>query len=168
MERLSKRIEVGANLAIIAVAILLGLVLVKNYLLAKPQPTDVVGSSEETKDKRISLPDVDWSKNGQTIVLAVSSTCHFCTESGAFYQQLAKAHGRTRFVAVLPQPIDQGERYLERLGVAVDDVRQSSLNSINVSGTPTIMLVNSEGVVTDTWVGKLQAQQEAEVLNKAK
>ena len=168
MDRLSKRIEIGANIAIIAVAVLLSLVIIKNYLIAKPQEkTDSVEYGNPGIAK-ISLPDVDWHKNGQTLVLAVSSVCHFCTESGPFYQQLAKAHGRTRLLAVLPQPVEEGKRYFETLGVAVDEIKQSSLNSIDVRGTPTLMLVNSDGVVINTWVGKLQAEQEAEVLSKAR
>ncbi len=169
MEHLSKKIEVGANIAIIVVALLLCVVLVKNYFIAKPQAkSDAFESSNAPKNTRISLPDVDWSKNGQTLVLAVSSACHFCTESGPFYQQISKVHGRTRLVAVLPQSEEEGKRYFEKLGVEVDEIKQSSLNSIGVRGTPTLMLVNSEGVVVNTWAGKLQAEQEADVLSKAK
>lgn len=169
MDHLSKRIEIAANIAIIAVAALLGIVLFKNYLVAKPQEkAPSVEYGNQAKNTKISIPDVDWHENGQTLVLAVSSVCHFCTESGPFYQQLAKAHGRTHLLAVLPQPVEEGKRYLETLGVAVDEIKQSSLNAIDVRGTPTLLLVNSDGVVTNSWIGKLQAEQEAEVLNKAK
>jgi hypothetical protein len=165
MDRLSKRIEVAANVAIIAVALLLGLVLIKNYLIVKQPENPAVRA---TKNAEISLPGVNWSKNSQTLVLAVSSTCHFCTESAPFYRQLAEAHSRTRLIAVLPQSSEEGKLYLEGLGVAVDEIKQTPLSSINVSGTPTLILVNNEGVITDTWVGKLQAAQEAEVLSKAR
>jgi hypothetical protein len=83
-----------------------------------------------------------------------------------FYQQLAKTHGGTRLIAVLSQPVDEGKRYLGTLGVSVDEVKQASLDFINVRGTPTLLLVNSDGVVVKTWVGKLPAEQEAEVLSK--
>jgi hypothetical protein len=96
----------------------------------------------------------------------VSTVCHLCTESGPFYQRLAKARGRTQLLAVLPQPIDEGKRYLEKLGVSVDKIRQVSLSSIDVRGTPTLMLVNSDGVVVNTWIGTLQVDREAEVLSK--
>jgi hypothetical protein len=169
MDSLSKRIEIGANIAIIAVAALLGLVLIKNYLVAdRQEQTDPVESGNQAKNTRIVLPDVDWQGNGQTLVLAVSSTCHFCTESGVFYQQLVRNQGKTRLVAVLPQSVKEGKRYFETLGVGIDEIRQSSLSAINVTGTPTLMLVNSDGVVVESWVGKLRAEQEAEVLNKAR
>jgi len=69
-------------------------------------------------------------------------------------------------IAVLPQPVDEGRRYLEQLGVKVDEIRQAPLSSINVRGTPTLMLVNSDGVVIKTWIGMLAAEQQEEVLNK--
>ena len=60
MDRLSKRIEVPANVAIIAVALLLGLVLINNYLIVKQPENPAVLA---TKNAEISLPGVNWSKN---------------------------------------------------------------------------------------------------------
>jgi hypothetical protein len=158
----------GANVAIIIVAALLGLVVIKNYLITTPEPkTDSVAVDAEPRNQtKISIPDVDWLKNGQTLVLALSTTCHFCTESGPFYQRLVKASGSTHLVAVLPQSVDEGKRYFEKLGVSVDEIKQASLSSIDVRGTPTLLLVNSDGIVVNTWVGKLQVAGEAEVLSK--
>jgi hypothetical protein len=36
----------------------------------------------------------------------------------------------------------------------------------NVSGTPTLILVNNEGVASDVWSGKLPADTESKVLSK--
>ncbi|OLE52276.1 MAG: hypothetical protein AUG51_18750 [Acidobacteria bacterium 13_1_20CM_3_53_8] len=172
MNNLARKIELASNLAIILVSLLLGMVLVKNYLLNKSTSIQnaaanpVAANGQNLVGTKISLPDVDWAKNGQTLVLALSSTCHFCSESAPFYQQLAKAHDGTRLIAALPQTISEGERYLHALGVSVDGVKQASLDSINVRGTPTLMLVNSDGRVIDSWVGKLPVDQEAEVLSK--
>ena len=165
----SKKIELVANVAIIVVACLLGVVLVKNYLLRAPsdksnERQDVGPLANEIK---LDSLNIDWKQNGQTLLLVVSSSCHFCTESAPFYRQLANGHQRTRLVAVLPQPIDEGKRYLDRLGFTVDDIKQASLSSINVTGTPTLMLVNSDGVVVQTWIGKLLEAQQEDVLRKS-
>jgi hypothetical protein len=167
---LSKRIELFANVAIIAIAALLGFVLIKNYLIktAETKAEYSQYSIEPRNRTKISLADIDWQKNGQTLVMAVSSTCHFCTESGSFYQQLAKAHDGTRLVAVLPQSVDEGKRYLAMLGVSVDEVKEATLASIDVRGTPTLMMVNSDGVVVNKWEGKLESEQEREVLSRIK
>jgi hypothetical protein len=117
--------------------------------------------------EKISLPDADWKKNQRTLVLALQIGCHFCSESSSFYQSLIQERarfGNIQFMAVLPQTVEESKDYLNRLGVAVDDVRQSSLGQIGVLGTPTLLLVNGAGVVTEAWDGKLQPEQEKCVL----
>lgn len=162
----SKKIELAANVAIIVVACLLATVLVKNYLVTRHTEQARNSQSQPLKNPTVSGLDIDWRQSKQTLLLAVSSTCHFCTESAPFYQQLARERGRTRLIALLPQPIDEGKRYLEGLGVTVDEIRQTPLSSLNVNGTPTLMLVDRDGVVIKTWVGRLAEEQQAEVLSK--
>ena len=67
-------------------------------------------------------------------------------------------------VAVLPQPVAEAEQYLNGEDVPVDQVKQATMADIGVRGTPTMLLVNSKGVVTKVWVGKVQPEQEQEVL----
>lgn len=145
---------------------------VKNYLLTKaspPGPNREAVGSEIRVGQALALPNVDWANNGRTLILALSTTCHFCTESGPFYQRLVKERGgNTRLIAVLPQAVSDGKNYLDRLGVSVDEVQQASLSSINIRGTPTLLLVNGKGVVVQEWVGRLPTEQETEVLSKVR
>jgi hypothetical protein len=67
-------------------------------------------------------------------------------------------------VAVLPQDVSEGRKYLNELGVPINEVRQSTLESLGVGGTPTLILVDNKGAVTDSWVGKLPPDKESEVL----
>jgi hypothetical protein len=57
-------------------------------------------------------------------------------------------------------------QYLSTLDLSVDEVRQSPLDALGVRGTPTLMFVNSGGVVTHVWIGKLPPAKEDEVLNR--
>jgi hypothetical protein len=162
-----KKIELLANVAIIVIALLLGAVLVKRYLMTDDQASRPAAEQIRPGTK-INLPGVDWSKSEQTLVLALSDGCHFCTESAGFYQRLAKEKasvGGVRLIAVLPQEISQGQTYLSKLGVAVDEVRQSTLSAIGVSGTPTLLLVDKNGAVKQSWLGKLPPDKETEVLS---
>lgn len=158
---ISKKIEIGANVAIIVVATLLATVVVKNYLWLSNQ-----ASSRETIVPKLTALDIDWSQNKQTLVLALSSNCRFCTESAEFYKELMKQRNSTRVIAVLPQITEEGRRYLQDLGVAVDEVRQAPLHSMNIAGTPTLVLVNSKGEVIGEWVGKLERDQQVEILKR--
>ena len=166
MVNVSKKIELAANLAIIVVACLLATVLVKSYLVAKPADQQVTNlQSPRVAPPIVSSLNINWNQNRQTLILAVSSNCHFCTESAPFYKKLGQNKGDTHLVAVLPQTVEEGRKYLERLGVSVDEVRQLSLDQMGVNGTPTLLLVDASGVVKQFWVGRLPSDQEAVVLD---
>ena len=170
MSTLLKRVELLANVAIILVAVLLGVVHVSHLTASTPdQPTRPASARREVRrGDKVTLP-VDWAKNSHTLLLVLQKGCHFCTESAPFYQRLVKetaVRSDIKLVAVLPQFIDEGKQYLKELGVDIADVRQGSPNEVNVGGTPTLILVNNEGVATDVWAGLLPPDKESTVLSK--
>jgi len=174
MNKLAQKIELASHIAIIIVAALISVVLVKNYLLSDSKAksgasnnTAIARNSGEAGivGKAISLPDTDWKRGDQTLVLVLSTGCNFCTESAPFYKEvIQKRKGSTRLVAVLPQSVEAGRKYLADLGIAVDEVRQAPPSSLGVQGTPTLLLVNKEGVITNSWRGKLPQEKELEVI----
>jgi len=170
---LNTRIELAANLTIIVVATLFAVVLVKDHFLNREPvaPSQnisqrVEGPNQMSGGTNLSSLGIDWKQNKQTLVLAISSTCHFCTDSATFYQTLIQNKKDTRIVAVLPQTVAEGKSYLQKLGVSVDEVRQLPLDKIGVRGTPTLMLINASGAVADSWIGKLSPDKEADVLKR--
>lgn len=165
LARLTKSIEFLANIAIIIVASLLATSLVKNYWINPTLPSTILSKTPASSVTNLSALEIDWKQSNQTLVLAVSSTCHFCSESAPFYKTLASNKGDTRIVAVLPQSVEEGRKYLSKLGVAVDDIKQAPLNEIGVSGTPSLILVDNSGVVKNFWLGKLSVEKEQIVLD---
>ncbi len=166
--KFTRTVELTTNIAIITVAVLLGIVLIKNYVLTGPKP-NAPGPPTIPAGTKLSVQDVDWAAKKRTMLMVLSNTCHFCTESADFYKKLAQErakHDDARIIAVLPQDVGAGQAYLNKLGVPVDEVRQLSLDTIGVRATPTLILVDDKGVVTESWVGKLPAEKESEVLNR--
>src|SRR6266446_3420200 len=158
MNSLIKRIELVANLAIIMVAILLGVVLVRSYRFRHSSEAPTTATSALIPGTKLSLPGVNWKANGRTLVMALSTECHFCTESAAFYRRVAQERANMenlRLLAVLPQPVTEGQEYLKKLGMTLDDIKQIQLDSIGINGTPTLILADSQGNVADSWRGKL-------------
>lgn len=172
MNKIAQKIELASHIAIITVAVLIGMVLVKNHLLpTKTNSSSNKATAGETVEdgmvgKAISLPDMDWKSGNQTLVLVLSTGCHFCTESAPFYKGVIQKRNQwsTRLVAVLPQPVEAGRKYLSDLGITVDEVRQATPASLGVRGTPTLLLVNKDGVITSSWRGKLPPEKELEVM----
>ena len=165
LKNLTRSIDFAANLAIIVVACLLGTVLIKNHLLIhQPDPAGKT-QTQVAVGAKLSTLDIAWEKADQTLVLALSSSCHFCSESAPFYKRLILDKGSTRIVAVLPQPVEEAKGYLQRLGVSADEIRQLPLGDIGIRGTPTLLLVDASGIVKERWVGRLPTEQEASVLS---
>lgn len=164
-----KRIELLANVAIILVAISLVVVLAKRFVFTGPTQNQP-DSQQPNIGAKLSLPDVDWSKSNKNLLLVVSESCKYCTASAPFYQRLVQERAKRdsfRLTAILPQPVSDGRKYLNGLGVSIDDIKQLSPNAaLRIRGTPTLLIVNSAGIVTDEWVGKLPPEKEAEVLSR--
>lgn len=163
-----KKLEVLANIAVVVTSAVLCSVLVKKYFFSstKQAPVEAVQSKSPAPSAsrrpsiqagtKISLPGIDWNKSTRTVVLALSTTCHFCSESAPFYQELQQQkRDDVRLVALFPQPVEESHAYLNRLGIGINDILQSPLSSVGASGTPTLLLIDNRGAVVDSWVGKL-------------
>lgn len=168
---LSTGLQAAANIATLIAACLLSIVLVKNYFLPAPalRPavrTPIVANVSVGNSLQSQLPDVDWRANRETVLLALSTRCHFCSESAPFFRQLSEKSGKAfKIVAVLPESVTASQDYLKREGVHVDQLRQMSLDGLGIVGTPTMLLIDGAGTVTQTWVGKLDPEQQNQALN---
>lgn len=164
MSKLYQRIELIANVMIIVVAVLVVGVIAQRYLSSPSVPPP----KGPTVGSKVSLPNVDFSKSNKNVLLVLQKGCHFCSESAEFYKRLIEeAKGRNvNVLAVLPQDRQEAEGYLNSLGVQGIAIQQSRLDSLNVAGTPTIILLNNRGEITNLWVGKLPSEKEKEVLAK--
>jgi len=159
------RIETLANVMTVVVSLLLSVVLVKQFLLPPRAHRAAGPQTAVSTNLKGSLPGVDWGKNGRTLILAISTGCHFCTDSAPFFKRIEKERPRdVKLVAVLPQPVEEARKYLDGEGVHVDEVRQASPQSIGVAATPTLLLVDARGRVSDLWRGKLQPGDEEKVI----
>ena len=172
MKNLSNKLEVAANVAIILIACLIGAILIQRYFftfsstanLNRPQPT--VGA-------KVNLPDVGAANvsapdQSKTLILALQKGCHFCSESASFYKRLLQdTHGtNVKLIAAMPGNVEENVTYLKSLGLTEIEVKSSSLDDLDVSGTPTLILINNKGEIIGSWVGKLSQDKEAEVINK--
>jgi hypothetical protein len=171
MNKLHKRAELFANIAIVIVAILLSVVLVKRFILDSNEPPNPAEANQLAPGDRVPLEGIEWVKSGHTVLLVLQKGCRYCTESAPFYQRLTQeTANRTdvKLIALFPQTVTEGKKYLAEIGVNITDIRQVSPKQVKVSGTPTLILVNESGVAVDIWKGKLPPDAESQVLSKLK
>lgn len=180
MKSISQQIEIASHMAIILVALLISIVFVKTYLLpnksgyapvAAVQNQPPVSQSGPYPGMQVSYPDINWAKNGRTLLFVLSTECGFCKASTDFYKQTVQAKQSARnieFVALFPQDLQQSEKYLKDHDIAIRNVKQSMPFVVGANGFPTLLLVNNSGTVQKAWVGKLPVEQEKDVLASIK
>ena len=168
MINLNKQINLALNLLIALVLVSIGVVVIRHYWHSRRSSVPPRDYGVPTGSK-VSLPDTDWKKNEQTLLLVLDTGCAYCTASAPFYQEIVRetAHNRrVQLIAALPQEISNSKQYLSGLNVPIDEIRQSTLTALGVKGTPTLILINSKGEVMQSWPGKLSFEKEKEVLKK--
>ncbi|SPE37021.1 hypothetical protein SBA3_2550018 [Candidatus Sulfopaludibacter sp. SbA3] len=95
--------------------------------------------------------------------------CPFCVASAPFYRRLAglvhdSATGGATLVVASPETQDVTKKFLDERQIVADKVLSVPLRSLDVSGTPTLLVVDGRGFVKRAYAGKLNDSNEAGVL----
>jgi thiol-disulfide isomerase/thioredoxin len=165
------RLDKAANVALIIACLFLIGTLARNYYLSRiPDPNFELGVK---KGETVKIPEgasADRQSAPATLVLALSTHCGFCQASVPFYQKLAafknSAPARVRLAAVMSEPKEEIEAYLKKNSVSADAVFSMPVSQIGVNGTPTLLLLDGQNKLVESWVGKLNGQGESEVIGR--
>lgn len=163
MSNIKSKIELAANIAILIVSFIFIAVLIqKFYFPANVNPYELeVGS-------QVKLPEINWNGNQKTLILAMKKGCSYCAKSAGFYKKLIPIakEKNVKIIAVLPGTNQENKAYLDELGLPDLEFKQAELNLINVEATPTLVLVDKEGKVMESWVGQLKPEIEQKMMDK--
>lgn len=118
------------------------------------------------------ISGLDLSKHDFSLLLLLKNGCEFCEESMPFYRQLGALaeHNQTNvfIAAVVPDGPTTARVMLKLHNVDVPIFPSISLRQLRIRGTPTLLLINREGVVQRIWIGKLPPNVEGEVISTIK
>jgi hypothetical protein len=165
--RIQRITEFAANLAlIVAVAVGVTVWLRRPNTAGPLHNMSVTGpvSQYPTLGTQIVLPGVDWSAHKATLVVAISSACHYCVASTPFYSEITHSTHVAPIIVVMPQGEQDAQTFLREHAITPRSVVSASLSSIQVSATPTLLLISASGVVTKAWVGELTNMQRHDVI----
>ncbi len=158
------KIEVVANFVVILLAVMIGSVYLRDRFSAHgPESNEV-----KAGDRLPRLDGWDWGAHDRSLVLVLKKGCHFCEDSAPFYQRLAakqqEDRSNTAIVAVFPDAADTVNEVVQLEGLGVRALPGVPLETLKVSGTPSLLLVDRSGTVLNTWIGMLSPRQELEVM----
>ena len=130
--------------------------------------TTTTEASLRIGDRLGDLAGITFASRDHTLLVALRSSCHFCSESLPLYRQVVATRdaGRwpLRIAAVCMEPLSECMEYLRRNSLTVDQIVEADRHSLRVTGTPTVLLVNKSGRIDRIWVGHLSPSKETELL----
>ncbi len=160
------RLEAIANVTVILVALNVSYVVLARYVTAYRTTRSIPAG-----DRIAKIPGLDWETHRRTLVLALNTGCHYCQESIPFYQKLAQAQGphadEVQLVAVFPNEAEAVREFTWREGLNIRSVPEVPLERLRVVVTPTLIMVDADGRVEQSWIGALTAREELEVMKAA-
>ncbi|HWI16489.1 MAG TPA: hypothetical protein VNT81_01990 [Vicinamibacterales bacterium] len=108
-----------------------------------------------------AINGVDYSVSDKTLLVMVSSTCRYCTESMPFYSQLAKISQTGRFQIVMAgyESVESLKSYASAHGVVIDRI-VSVPAEVRIGATPTLLLIDRSGRVASSWLGALRGREK--------
>jgi hypothetical protein len=113
------------------------------------------------------IADVQYDTSELTVLVGLSSTCRYCTESMPAFQRLndfaiARGDRAVHVVAVGLEPLEVLSGYLSANGLTrfqpVSVSRESDAARV-ASRTPTVILVDSAGQVLVSWSGRMTTEE---------
>jgi len=151
------KIEITTNLLIILVLVLIGGSYVKAHFDHRQPPGLSVG-------ERISAPaGYHWQEHDETLVVAVRAGCIYCEHSYPLYQRLEglehENHLKAHMLVVMPDNTEKGAALLSTHGLTSQNIPGTLLNNMKVYGTPTLLLVDANGRLLQSWIGELDASK---------
>lgn len=162
---MATKLETAANIAILGTCALICVVLVRSVTNTRG-PSRAPGYARG--DSMPRLVGMDYRQSEQTLLLIIRSTCHICDESMPFYKKLSQAPlrraRRLRIVALAVDSPEDAASYIEEHALDVDKLVTAKPQQLRITGVPTLILVDKDGIVQRTWVGQLSADERSEVV----
>lgn len=158
--KISKLAEWILNILCIAVIAYIGGAFIRAHEIL-PRPI----LSGAVLGKPLPIKSVDWGASPRTLVLLLSTDCHYCSASAGFYRWLMKRQDSHLWnaVAIFPQSVEDARRYLAEKGYSAGVIKQANLAAMGVVATPTLFLVNQHGLLEQQWIGQLDNNGERDV-----
>lgn len=158
MERLLRSVADG--MIILVGVVVLGVIGIRYLPFLQPPTEQAVGTRLDP-----ATVGIDFGAGQKTLIMALQSDCGFCQQSMPFYRRLLGEDAAATQVVIAVPPHDDGIRdYLASERVKPDVIAFVERGALPVAGTPTLLLVDSQGLITHAWVGLLNDAGEAEVM----
>lgn len=173
---MGKRVETTTNLAVLLVCGLMGYQIINGMFATKkalpsaglaPAAANPAGQYQPGEPVP-TIPELTFAAADKSLLLFVRSTCGFCTASMPFYKTLIErvrgSGGKVSVAIISDEPVATSKAYLMRHNISPPTVASVAAGRFKVSGTPTVLLVDKQGIARRVWRGRLAEASELELI----
>lgn len=163
-----KLLDKIANIfVIVGIAVFLVIAVHTQFWRSNNQPPSPAAMAAALRGKTIQVSGLSFPRPRASVLMVISTSCHFCQESLPFYRALSgDLQGKADLLAVLPQSQQEAVAYLKAAHVDVTQVATASPSQLGVTGTPTLLLLDASGKVQEIWMGRLDESGQAQVRSR--
>jgi len=151
----------AANVALASACGFLGLVSWQRYTHPPNPPTANLSRPFRAGEKAPAIPDVEYASSERSVVLFLSTTCHYCESSIPFYNKLARltqeSHGKWKVLTLFAESKERVEEFRARLHLTAEALPGTEFRRFGVRSTPTAILVDRNGIIDRAWFGASDA-----------
>ena len=150
-----KYLNRALNIGIVLACVLLATGLAQRYYLSK-----------RPAGQTVSLPGVDFSRSSKTLLLFLQQDCESCTKSFPFYRRLLDSFtepSNVQFVLITPEQPRAAENFFKNERLSFSTILRGEKGLLGVALSPTLILLDSNGIVRGSWIGELQPEGENQI-----
>jgi len=115
-----------------------------------------------------SLSNVGYHDSPKTLLIALNTKCQYCQENVPFYKKLVELRkanvNYSHLVAVFPNDESEIRQFLKQNHLNLDAAALVNLDSLGITATPALVLVDNNSKISDFWIGSLSVEQEEQVI----
>jgi len=130
----------------------------------QPQVTLTGSSVYVPGEPFLQMAAFEPARSQTTLVIFIRSTCTYCTASMDFYRRLSALKTHARLIVFTADSEVTIRDYMEQHELRIRDVVPLVTSAIRFPGTPALALLDSRGIVLNTWIGKLSPTEQSAVV----
>jgi hypothetical protein len=116
---------------------------------------------------RLDVPGILWQSSQVNAVLFISASCPFCLANAAFYRRISDPAARNSGVpirVITLDPVGEMNGFLAREHIRADGVYHLFKPIPGLVATPTLMIVDGNGMIKKVFRGALKEKLQSRFL----
>lgn len=171
MSKIRAVTDIASMLSMLAASVMLWHMLISGRNAAGNRRAEGHGSSKTTGGLKVGvqvppISGIEYSAARVTVLLFLNSRCDACVESLPDYTSFETRSTQSQVFALFVSETTAEVENFRRLGLGLPIKHLASFRAYHISATPTILMLNRQGIVLEYWVGRLSRRAKERIVKE--